>query len=335
MSSDRHGRPLRDLRISVTDRCNFRCAYCMPKEIFGRDFAFLERDALLTFEEIARLARAFVSNGAEKLRLTGGEPLLRRDLERLVAMLASIDGVLDIALTTNGSLLTREKARTLRDAGLRRITISLDALDDALFRRINDVDFSVTRVLDAIDAAAEAGLSPIKIDMVVRRGVNDTSVVAMARRFRGTGHIVRFIEFMDVGNTNGWRLEDVVPGREIVEMISREWPLEPAEPSYFGEVAERWRYADGAGEIGVITSVTQPFCGTCTRARLTASGELFTCLFSATGHDLRALVRSGASDASLIDAVAKVWRARDDRYSEIRSAETVTLPRVEMSRIGG
>ena len=298
MSSDRHGRPLRDLRISVTDRCNFRCAYCMPKEIFGRDFAFLERDALLTFEEIARLARAFVSNGAEKLRLTGGEPLLRRDLERLVAMLASIDGVLDIALTTNGSLLTREKARTLRDAGLRRITISLDALDDALFRRINDVDFSVTRVLDAIDAAAEAGLSPIKIDMVVRRGVNDTSVVAMARRFRGTGHIVRFIEFMDVGNTNGWRLEDVVPGREIVEMISREWPLEPAEPSYFGEVAERWRYADGAGEIGVITSVTQPFCGTCTRARLTASGELFTCLFSATGHDLRALVRSGASDAS-------------------------------------
>jgi len=335
MSSDRHGRPLRDLRISVTDRCNFRCAYCMPKEIFGRDFAFLERDALLTFEEIARLARAFVANGAEKLRLTGGEPLLRRDLERLVEMLASIDGVRDIALTTNGSLLTREKARTLRDAGLRRITISLDALDDALFRRINDVDFSVTRVLDAIDAAAEAGLDPIKIDMVVRRGVNDTSVTAMARRFRGSGHIVRFIEFMDVGNTNGWRLEDVVPGREIVEMISREWPLEPADAQYYGEVAERWRYVDGAGEIGVITSVTQPFCGTCTRARLTASGEFFTCLFSATGHDLRALVRSAAGESELNEAIAKVWRARDDRYSEIRSAETLTLPRVEMSRIGG
>jgi cyclic pyranopterin phosphate synthase len=335
MSSDRYARPLHDLRISVTDRCNFRCAYCMPKEIFGRDFAFLERDALLTFEEMTRLARAFVANGVEKLRLTGGEPLLRRDLERLVSMLASLDGVRDIALTTNGSLLTRDKARALRAAGLRRITISLDALDDALFRRINDVDFSVTRVLDAIDAAAEAGLSPIKIDMVVRRGMNDTSVVEMARRFRGTGHIVRFIEFMDVGNTNGWRLEDVVPGREIVETLSREWPLEPVDAQYFGEVAERWRYVDGGGEIGVITSVTQPFCGTCTRARLTASGELFTCLFSGNGHDLRALVRSGASDEELAAAVAKVWRARDDRYSEIRSEATVGLPRVEMSRIGG
>jgi cyclic pyranopterin phosphate synthase len=250
-------------------------------------------------------------------------------------MLASLDGVRDIALTTNGSLLTRAKAHALRDAGLRRITISLDALDDALFRRINDVDFSVTRVLDAIDAAAEAGMSPIKIDMVVRRGMNDTSVVAMARRFRGTGHIVRFIEFMDVGNTNGWRLEDVVPGREIVETLSREWPLEPVDAQYFGEVAERWRYVDGGGEIGVITSVTQPFCGTCTRARLTASGELFTCLFSGNGHDLRALVRSGASDEELAAAVAKVWRARDDRYSEIRSEATVGLPRVEMSRIGG
>jgi cyclic pyranopterin phosphate synthase len=335
MSSDQFARPLHDLRISVTDRCNFRCAYCMPKEIFGRDFAFLERDALLTFEEMTRLARAFVANGVEKLRLTGGEPLLRRDLERLVSMLTSIDGVRDIALTTNGSLLTHEKARALRDAGLRRITISLDALDDALFRRINDVDFSVTRVLDAIDAAAEAGLSPIKIDMVVRRGMNDTSVVAMAHRFHGTGHIVRFIEFMDVGNTNGWRLEDVVPGSEIVETLTREWPLEPVDAQYFGEVAERWRYADGGGEIGVITSVTQPFCGTCTRARLTASGELFTCLFSGSGHDLRALVRSGVSDEELANAIAKVWRARDDRYSEIRSEATVGLPRVEMSRIGG
>jgi cyclic pyranopterin phosphate synthase len=335
MSSDRHGRPLRDLRISVTDRCNFRCAYCMPKEIFGRDFAFLERNELLTFEEITRLTRAFVANGVEKLRLTGGEPLLRRDLERLVSMLSSLDGVKDIALTTNGSLLTREKARKLRDAGLKRITVSLDALDDASFRRINDVDFSVTRVLDAIDAAAEAGLNPIKIDMVVRRGMNDTTVVEMARRFRGTGHIVRFIEFMDVGNTNHWRLEDVVPGREIVETLSREWPLEQVDAQYFGEVAERWRYADGGGEIGVITSVTQPFCGTCTRARLTASGELFTCLFSGSGHDLRALVRSGASDDELVAAVAKVWRAREDRYSEIRSEATVGLPRVEMSRIGG
>src|SRR5437762_6672009 len=264
MAVDALGRPLRDLRVSVTDRCNFRCTYCMPKEVFGRDFAFLDRAELLTFEEIARLAQLFVREGVAKFRLTGGEPLLRRDIERLVAMLARIRGVQDIALTTNGALLTRDKALALRDAGLTRITVSLDSLDDAVFRRMNDVDFPVARVLDAIDAAAEAELFPIKIDMVVKRGTNDASVVDMARHFRGTGHIVRFIEYMDVGNTNGWRSDDVVPGREIAETIAQQWPIEPLQANYFGEVAERWRYTDGAGEIGIITSVTQPFCGSCT-----------------------------------------------------------------------
>src|SRR5881275_550647 len=288
MPLDALGRPLRDLRISVTDRCNFRCTYCMPKEVFGRDFAFLDRAELLTFEEIAHLAQLFANEGIQKIRLTGGEPLLRRDLERLVAMLAATRGVQDIALTTNGSLLTREKAIALREAGLNRITVSLDSLDDAVFRRMNDVDFPVTRVLDAIDAAEEAELFPIKIDMVVKRGTNDASVVDMAGHFRGTGHIVRFIEYMDVGNTNGWRSDDVVPGREIAETIARHWPIEPLGANYFGEVAERWRYADGGGEFGVITSVTQPFCGACTRARLTAEGEMFTCLFASSGHDLRA-----------------------------------------------
>ena len=332
---DTAGRPLRDLRISVTDRCNFRCTYCMPKEVFGRDFAFLERDALLTFEELARAARLFVRNGAEKIRLTGGEPLIRRDLERLVAMLASIDGLRDLTLTTNGSLLTPQKARALKDAGLQRITVSLDSLDDATFRAMNDVDFPVARVLAAIDAAGAAGLAPVKIDMVVKRGVNDDNVLAMAERFRGTGHIVRFIEYMDVGNTNGWRMEDVVSGAAIRDAISARWPLEPAESSYFGEVAERWRYVDGAGEIGIITSVTQPFCGSCTRARLSADGELYTCLFASRGFDLRKLLRSDASDDDVATAIANVWRGRDDRYSEIRSAATVALPKVEMSRIGG
>ncbi|HVR39124.1 MAG TPA: GTP 3',8-cyclase MoaA [Thermoanaerobaculia bacterium] len=328
-------RPLRDLRISVTDRCNFRCVYCMPKEVFGRDFAFLDRDQLLTFEEIARLARIFARLGTHKIRLTGGEPLLRRDLERLVAMLAQIEGLDDIALTTNGSLLTREKARVLREAGLRRVTISLDSLDDAVFRAMNDVDFPVTRVLEAIDVAAEAGFAPIKIDVVVKRGMNDEEIVAIARRFRGTPHIVRFIEYMDVGNTNGWRMADVVSGAEVRDRIAREWPIVPVDASYYGEVAERWRYADGAGEIGIITSVTQPFCGSCTRARLSASGELYLCLFASAGHDLRRLLRSGASDASLEEVIATVWRTRDDRYSEIRSAETLALPKVEMSHIGG
>jgi cyclic pyranopterin phosphate synthase len=334
MAVDALGRPLRDLRISVTDRCNFRCTYCMPKEVFGRDFAFLDRAELLTFEEIARLAQLFANEGIQKIRLTGGEPLLRRDLEHLVAMLAATRGVQDIALTTNGSILTREKAAALRQAGLNRITVSLDSLDDAVFRRMNDVDFPVTRVLEAIDAASDAGLGPIKIDVVVKRGENDGSIVEMARRFRGTGHILRFIEYMDVGNTNGWRMTDVVSAHEIAERIAEHWPIEPVQPNYFGEVAERWRYLDGAGEIGIISSVTQPFCGSCTRARLSADGKLYLCLFAGTGHDLRSLLRSGADDDEITAAIRAHWRIRDDRYSEIRS-EATPGTKVEMSHIGG
>ena len=332
---DTLGRPLRDLRISVTDRCNFRCTYCMPKEVFGRDFAFLRRDELLSFEEIARLVRHFVANGVEKVRLTGGEPLLRRDLERLVEQLAAIDGLRDVALTTNGSTLTREKARALRDAGLRRITISLDSLDDATFRRMNDVDFPVERVLEAIDVAAEVGLDPIKIDVVVKRGMNDEGIADLARRFRGTRNVVRFIEYMDVGNSNGWRLDDVVSAREILEALQREWELVPVDRAYYGEVAERWRYADGAGEIGIISSVTQPFCGTCTRARLSASGQMYLCLFASQGYDLRGLVRGGATDEEIGRMIRSVWGGRSDRYSEIRSEATASSPRVEMSHIGG
>ncbi len=332
---DTLGRPVHDLRISVTDRCNFRCTYCMPKEVFGRDFAFLGRDELLTFEEIARLARLFVRNGVEKVRLTGGEPLLRRDLERLIEQLASIDGLKDIAMTTNGSLLTREKARALRDAGLRRLTISLDALDDATFRAMNDVDFPVSHVLDAIEFAGEAGLKPVKIDCVVKRGINESQIIALARRFRGSGHVVRFIEYMDVGNSNGWQMQDVVSGREILATLEREWSLMQIEPQYFGEVAARWRYADDAGEIGIITSVTQPFCGSCTRARVAANGELYLCLFAGKGHDFRAMLRSGASDEEIELAIAGVWRGRKDRYSEVRSAATPSLRKVEMSHIGG
>jgi cyclic pyranopterin phosphate synthase len=332
---DTLGRPLHDLRISVTDRCNFRCTYCMPKEVFGRDFAFLERSELLTFEEIARVTRAFVRNGVEKVRLTGGEPLLRRNLERLVESIASVDGMRDLALTTNGSLLTRDKARALKAAGLRRVTVSLDSLDDAVFRAMNDVDFPVARVLDAIEAAHDAGLGPIKIDVVVKRGVNDGGIVDLARFFRGTPHVLRFIEFMDVGNSNGWRIDDVVSGREILSTLQREWALVPAEANYFGEVAQRWQYTDGAGEIGIIPSVTQPFCGSCTRARLAADGNLYLCLFAGTGHDLRALLRGGASDDELASAIGKVWRVRDDRYSEIRSEATPALRKVEMSHIGG
>ena len=330
---DRFRRPLRDLRISVTDRCNFRCTYCMPKEVFGRDYEFLRREQLLTFEEIERLARAFAAHGVEKIRLTGGEPLLRRDVERLVEMLARIPG-LDLTMTTNGSLLPR-KAQALRAAGLRRITVSLDSLDDAVFGSMNDVDFPVARVLEGIEAAAAAGLRPVKVNMVVKRGVNEDSILDMARYFRFTGHIVRFIEYMDVGHTNGWRLDDVVPAREIVETIAAEFPLEPVEPNYRGEVARRYRYCDGGGEIGVIASVTQPFCGDCTRARLSADGKLYTCLFATRGHDLRALVRGGASDAELVEAIARVWRVRDDRYSELRTQETSALAKVEMSYIGG
>ena len=332
---DTLGRPIHDLRISVTDRCNFRCTYCMPKEVFGRDFAFLQRDELLTFEEITRLARHFVVMGVRKIRLTGGEPLLRRDLERLVAQLAAIEGLDDIALTTNGSLLTREKALALKAAGLERITVSLDSLDDATFRAMNDVSFPVDRVLEAIDVAAEAGLTPVKVDVVVKRGMNDRDIAGIARRFRGSGHIVRFIEYMDVGNSNGWRIDDVVSGREILAELQSVAPLVPADANYFGEVAERWQWADGSGEIGIITSVTQPFCGTCTRARLAANGELYLCLFAGTGHDLRSLLRKGASDDEIAATLANIWRARTDRYSDERSAATPGLRKVEMSHIGG
>jgi cyclic pyranopterin phosphate synthase len=332
VTTDTLGRPLRDLRISVTDRCNFRCVYCMPKEVFGRDYRFMDRKELLTFEELERVARAFVAHGVQKIRITGGEPLLRRDLEQLIARLAAIDQ-LELTLTTNGALLP-QKAEALADAGLRRVTVSLDSLDDTTFRAMNDVDFPVARVLGGIDAAAAAGL-PVKVNAVVKRGLNEDAVLELARRFRGTGHVLRFIEYMDVGHTNGWRLDDVVPAAEIVRTIDTAFPLEPVEPAYRGEVARRWRYRDGGGEIGVIASVTQPFCGDCTRARLSAEGKLFTCLFAVRGHDLRALLRSGASDEELGEAIGRVWSRRADRYSEIRSERTVDLPRVEMSYIGG
>jgi cyclic pyranopterin phosphate synthase len=329
---DTRGRPLRDLRISVTDRCNFRCVYCMPKEVYGRDYAFLPREQLLSFEELERLAHVFAAHGVEKLRLTGGEPLVRRDVEQLVERLARI-GELDLTLTTNGALLP-QKARALADAGLGRITVSLDSLDDEVFRRMNDVDFPVERVLAGIEAAAAAGL-PVKVNMVVRRGLNEDSVLPMARYFRESGHVLRFVEYMDVGHTNGWRLDDVVPAAELVAAIDAELPLEPVEPAYRGEVARRWRYRDGSGEVGLIASVTQPFCGDCTRARLSADGKLYTCLFAVRGHDLRALVRGGASDDELSRALGAIWRVRDDRYSELRTAETADLPKVEMSYIGG
>jgi cyclic pyranopterin phosphate synthase len=330
---DSLNRPVRDLRISVTDRCNFRCVYCMPKEVFGHEYRFLERRELLTFEEIERTARVFAGLGVEKVRLTGGEPLLRRELERLVEMLAAVPG-LDLTLTTNGSLLP-QKARALAGAGLGRVTVSLDSLDDEVFRGMNDVDFPVERVLAGIEAAAAAGLAPVKINMVVKRGVNDESILPMARFFRDSGHILRFIEYMDVGHTNGWRLDDVVPAAEIVERIDAVFPLEPVAAAYRGEVAQRWRYRDGTGEIGVISSVTQPFCGDCTRARISAEGKLYTCLFATRGTDLRALLRSGATDEELRNAIAGVWTRRTDRYSEIRTERTSDLPRIEMSYIGG
>jgi cyclic pyranopterin phosphate synthase len=331
---DTLARPLRDLRISVTDRCNFRCTYCMPKSVFGRDFRFLPASALLTFEEIARLARVLVGRGVEKIRLTGGEPLLRRDIEILVAMLAEIPGIRDLTLTTNASLLAG-KAAALRAAGLHRITVSLDSLDDATFRAMNDVEFPVARVLEGIDAALAAGFGPIKINMVVKRGANENHVLPMARRFRGPNFIVRFIEYMDVGSTNGWRLDDVVPAAEVVRTIAREFPFEAAEPNYRGEVAGRYRYLDGGGEFGIIASVTQPFCHDCTRARLASEGLLYTCLFATRGHDFRALLRGGASDEELAAFADSLWSARTDRYSEERGAATTPLPKVEMSHIGG
>jgi cyclic pyranopterin phosphate synthase len=331
---DTMGRPVRDLRISVTDRCNFRCTYCMPKEIFNREYEFLARDLLLSFEEISRLARALAGFGVKKVRLTGGEPLLRRDLEVLVAELAEIPGIDDLTLTTNGSLLAR-KAERLAAAGLDRVTVSLDSMDDNVFMAMNDAGVSVAAVLEGIEAAAGAGLTPVKVNMVVKRGVNHDSVVPMAEHFRGTGHILRFIEYMDVGHTNGWRLDDVVPAGQIIAAVNARFPLEPADPNYRGEVAQRWRYRDGAGEIGVIASVTQPFCGDCTRARLSAEGSLYTCLFATAGTDLRAPLRAGASDEELAAIIRGVWERRSDRYSEIRSEATVALPKVEMSYIGG
>jgi cyclic pyranopterin phosphate synthase len=331
---DTLGRPMRDLRVSVTDRCNFRCVYCMPKEVFGRDHAFLPRAEILDFEEIERVVRATVSLGVRKVRLTGGEPLVRRNLETLVRMLASIDGIEDLTLTTNASLLA-SKAAALADAGLHRVTVSLDALDDETFKAMNDVGFGVSRVLDGIAAARAAGLGPVKVNTVVRRDLNEHAVLALAEHFRGTDTTVRFIEYMDVGHSNGWRMDDVVPAADVVATIDARWPLEAVDAGYRGEVAQRWRYRDGAGEVGVITSVTQPFCGDCTRARLSADGQLFTCLFATAGHDVRALLRSGMTDEALADALRAIWTGRDDRYSDLRTLETVDLPKVEMSFIGG
>jgi len=331
--TDTLNRPLRDLRISVTDRCNFRCIYCMPKEMFGADHQFLERDQILSFEEITRLARIFVSHGVRKIRLTGGEPLVRRDLHRLVGMLSTISD-LDLTLTTNGSLLAKQ-AQALKDAGLKRVSVSLDSLDDAIFKAMNDVDFPVQKVIEGMDAAVQVGLGPIKVNMVVKRGLNESSILPMARFFREKGYILRFIEYMDVGHTNGWRMNDVLPAAEIIKMISEEMPLEPLDPNYQGEVAERWKYKDGNGEVGVVASVTQAFCRDCNRARISAEGALYTCLFSIKGHDLRDLIRGGATDEEISQTIARIWGRRSDRYSELRSENTIDLPKVEMSHIGG
>src|SRR5262245_23731341 len=329
---DTRARPMRDLRISVTDRCNFRCTYCMPREVFDAKYEFLPHEAILSFEEIARLARIFVGLGVEKIRLTGGEPLIRRDLHKLVEMLSPLGA--EVTLTTNASLLSKQIS-SLKKAGLNRVTVSLDSLDDATFRAMNDADFPVAKVIEGIDAAAAADLAPVKINMVVKRGVNDDGIVAMAERWRGTGHIIRFIEFMDVGSTNGWRMDDVIPSAEVVRRISERWKLEPVGANYAGEVAERWRYVDGGGEIGVISSVTQAFCSTCNRMRLSTEGSLYTCLFAQSGHDLKGLLRAGASDEEIRNEIAAVWQARTDRYSEIRTAATAKTKKVEMSYIGG
>ncbi len=332
---DRFGRSLHDLRISVTDRCNFRCTYCMPKEVFNSDYIFLDRSRLLTFEEIERLAHIFAGLGVAKLRLTGGEPLLRRHLEKLVERLAQVPGIEDICLTTNGSLLTGEVAARLAEAGLNRITISLDGLDNEVFQRLSDVQRPVDEVLAAIDHAAAAGLGPVKINMVVKRGANEDQILPMAEHFRGTGHILRFIEYMDVGNANGWNLDQVMPAEEVLGMIGGQWLIEPADPNYPGEVARRWRYRDGQGEFGVIASVTQPFCGGCHRVRLSADGMLYTCLFASGGHDLKGLLRSGADDVALQRDLIRLWKDRGDRYSELRTGETSQIKKVEMSYIGG
>ena len=331
--TDTRGRPLRDLRISITDRCNFRCIYCMPKAVFGRDYPFLPKAEILSFEEIARIARVFAAHGVSKIRLTGGEPLLRHGVEDLVAILAKIPGI-ELTLTTNGSLLAG-KARALKEAGLHRVTVSLDALDEETFHKMNDVDVPVSRVLDGIDAAAAAGLAPVKVNMVVKRGTNDHAILAMAEHFRGSGHILRFIEYMDVGSSNGWRMDEMLPSRDVIARINEHFPLEAIDPNYNGEVAQRWRYRDGGGEIGVISSVTQAFCSTCTRLRLSTEGKLFTCLFAQFGHDLRALLRSGGADEEISAFITKLWVARGDRYSELRSSGNAPLKKIEMSYIGG
>lgn len=332
MVADSLHRPLQDLRLSVTDRCNFRCTYCMPKEIFGRDHAFLPKSDILTFEELARVARLFARLGVNKIRVTGGEPLLRRDLPRLIEMLAAIDGITDLTLTTNGSALAA-LAKPLRQAGLQRLTVSLDSLDEATFRSMNDVDFPVARVLEGIEAAVSEGFSPVKVNMVVKRGVNEHEVVSMLKHFSGTGVVVRFIEFMDVGSTNGWRLDDVVSAAEMLRVIGREFEVAPLAQEMTGLVARRYQHP--GGEFGIIASVTQPFCQGCTRARVAADGQFYTCLFASTGHDLRALLRSGLDDEALRMAIREIWKARNDRYSEIRSAETTAMPKAEMSKIGG
>jgi cyclic pyranopterin phosphate synthase len=333
MPVDHRNRPMHDLRISVTDRCNFRCVYCMPKTVFGRDYPFLPRQELLTYEEIVRLARLFVAQGVCKIRLTGGEPLIRKDIERLIEQLATIPG-LELTLTTNGSLLA-DRARGLRDAGLHRVTVSLDALDDAVFKRMNNADYPVAKVLAGIEAAATCGLAPVKVNMVVKRGTNDREILPMARHFRGSGHILRFIEYMDTGNTNAWRMDEVLPSAEVVGRINAEFPLDAIDPNYTGEVAGRWRYRDGGGEVGVIASVTQAFCSNCTRIRLSTDGKLYTCLFASSGHDLRSLVRGDASDEQIAAAIAGIWQARDDHYSELRSAGVSVMKKIEMSYIGG
>ncbi len=333
--SDTFGRRLRDLRISVTDRCNFRCCYCMPRDVFGADFPFMKSSELLTFEEITRLTRLFAGLGVRKVRLTGGEPLLRHGIEQLVEQLREIDGIEEVAMTTNGSLLAK-RVHMLRDAGLGRVTVSLDSLDPEIFRAMSDVKIPFDRVIEGIAAAADAGLNPVKINTVVKRGVNDgQGLLDLAAFGREHGYVVRFIEFMDVGATNGWQLEEVVPAAEIVDTINAAWPIEPLDPNYVGEVAARYRYLDGSGEVGVITSITQPFCGTCTRARLSAKGELYTCLFAGIGHDLRGPLRDGATDDELLQRITGVWKARTDRYSAERTTATVGLPKVEMSYIGG
>ncbi|MEO5659298.1 MAG: GTP 3',8-cyclase MoaA [Polaromonas sp.] len=342
--SDTLGRPLRDLRISVTDRCNFRCNYCMPREVFDKNYAFLPHSSLLSFEEIVRLANLFVAHGVEKIRLTGGEPLLRKNLEVLIEKLAKLQTPagrpLDITLTTNGSLLAR-KAQSLKDAGLQRVTVSLDALDDAIFRRMNDVDFPVADVLKGIEVAQKVGLAPLKINMVVKRGTNDAGILPMARHFRHSGAVLRFIEYMDVGATNGWRMNEVLASSEVLECLQAEFPLVAIDPNYSGETAERWRYLDGAGEIGLISSVTQAFCGECNRARLSTEGKLFLCLFASQGHDLRALLRGNYSDEQIAAAIGPIWQARSDRYSQLRAAlppdagPTGNRKRIEMSYIGG